>query len=50
MLALLPGLRVFGARLAILRRTLEDPGSYLRDELEIIPRAGARGGRPELVA
>jgi radical SAM superfamily enzyme YgiQ (UPF0313 family) len=36
LLALAKGSRLFSQRLAILRRTLQDPESYLRDEDEII--------------
>ena len=50
MLALAPGLKRFTERRRILRRTLEDPESYLRDEHEIIAHEPGQGLKPELVA
>ncbi len=53
MAALLPGFRLFRDRLRVLRRAIEDPESYLRDEIEIIVEqepADAGERVPELVA
>ena len=40
--ALAGGMKRFNERLKVLRRTLEDPESYLRDEYEIIGEPTAR--------